>query len=246
MNTVLLQEIIRYNRLMDTMRVSLKSLQKALKGEVVMSSDLEAMADSLFNNLVPVLWESVAYPSLMALSPWVNDLVARAAFLQKWVDEGTPTVFWISGFFFPQAFLTGSLQNYARKTSLPVDAISFGFSVMDRRAEDLTEKPETGIYIHGLFLQGCRWDAVNWTLADSMPKELFTSFPPMWLQPTFEREQPEDGIYECPVYKILTRRGTLSTTGHSTNYVMPVEIPTNVPSKKWVKAGVALFAALNY
>jgi len=246
MNTVLVQEIIRYNKLLITMRTTLKDLQKALKGEMVMSSDLEAMADCLFNNLVPAVWEAVAYPSLMPLSPWVNDLVARCDFLTKWVAQGTPIVFWISGFFFPQAFLTGSLQNYARRSKKPVDAIAFDYKVVNKLAEEITEKPESGIYINGMFLQGCRWDPVNHTLADSQPKELFTSFPPMWLKPEYLREVPTTGIFKCSVYKTLTRRGTLSTTGHSTNYVMPVELPTNVDQQKWIKAGVALFTALNY
>ncbi len=40
--------------------------------------------------------------------------------------------------------------------------------------------------------------------------------------------------------------GTLSTTGHSTNYVVAVEVPTNEEQKHWIQRGVAMLTALNY
>ena len=77
------------------------------------------------------MWAKVAYPSLKPLAAWVPDLMKRIDFIQKWYDNNKPPVFWISGFFFTQAFLTGSKQNYARKTKIPIDAIDFSFQVMD-------------------------------------------------------------------------------------------------------------------
>ncbi len=65
--------------------------------------------------MVPTIWASRAYPSLMPLSHWVLDLERRLEFITNWIKHGKPNVFWISGFFFPQAFLTGTLQNFARK-----------------------------------------------------------------------------------------------------------------------------------
>lgn len=47
-------------------------------------------------------------------------------------------------------------------------------------------------------------------------------------------------------YKVVSRAGTLSTTGHSTNFVMFLELPTDRSEDDWIKAGVACFLALRY
>ena len=94
MNTVLVQEVIRYNRLIKTIIQTLKDLLKALKGLVVMSQQLEEMSISLYNNSVPKIWADKAYPSLKPLAAWVDDLVDRVKFIDGWINDGIPTVFW--------------------------------------------------------------------------------------------------------------------------------------------------------
>ncbi|KAG2485619.1 hypothetical protein HYH03_015682 [Edaphochlamys debaryana] len=257
MNTVLTQECIRYNALLEVMKRSLGETIKALKGLVVMSPELEGVAYSLYDNQVPELWASKAYPSLKPLSAWTVDLLERLAFIRDWVAAGTPSIYWISGFFFPQAFLTGTLQNFARKYTYPIDTVSFGFKVMDGLDEAHVPKggPEDGCFIRGLFMEGARWDSSTHVVSESRPKELFTEMPVIWLRPEQHRKKPLPdpcadnggvGVYDCPVYKTLTRAGTLSTTGHSTNFVMYLELPSDRPQGHWINRGVALFTGLAF
>lgn len=112
--------------------------------------------------------------------------------------------------------------------------------------QDVKEKPENGCICYGMYLEGCKWDYNTHMLADSDPKKLFVEMPLLYLKPIPERAIPDTGIYDCPVYKVLSRTGTLSTTGHSTNFVMWLELPSNMPQDYWIIAGVALFLALRY
>lgn len=109
-----------------------------------------------------------------------------------------------------------------------------------------TTKPEDGCYCFGMYMEGARWDDQTHAMADSMPKQLFTEVPLVHFLPKQNRKKPETGVYNCPVYKVLSRAGTLSTTGHSTNFCLWMELPSNEEESKWIVAGVAAFLALRY
>jgi len=102
MNTCLIQEVEKYNHLMRIMIIHLKNVQLALVGEVVMSAELDALATALFNNQVPFEWnEKNGFLTLKPLATWFNDLVGRVEFIDGWIKNGLPYVFWLNKFVFP-------------------------------------------------------------------------------------------------------------------------------------------------
>ena len=255
MNTVLTQELGRFNTLIRVVKQSLDDLSDAMAGKVIITSELESIVSRLLNNQVPEAWSKVCYPSRKPLMSWVRNLHSRLSFFQDWIENGPPTVYWISGFFFTQAFLTGTIQNNARKYSHPIDNLEFEFSVLDTVTKAggsfrSVAPPLDGCYIYGLFLEGARWESAAGAISESNPRELFTEFPVIWLKPVQKgsetsRRLKDKGLYACPVYKTTQRAGTLSTTGHSTNYVLTIKIPSRESEKHWVRRGVAMITQLD-
>mmetsp|Transcript_17941 Transcript_17941/g.24224 ORF Transcript_17941/g.24224 Transcript_17941/m.24224 type:complete len:1197 (-) Transcript_17941:106-3696(-) len=248
MNTVVCQELSKFNRLIGCVRNSLRSVEKVIKGLIIMTRDLEQMMNSLIFGTIPVMWKDIgkSYPSLKPLSSYVTDLLLRLEFFDMWLKSSPPHVFWLSGFFFTQAFVTGAKQNFARRYTIPIDAIQFETVMMPQ--PDYKSSPDDGVYTYGLFFEGARWDKRKRTLDESLPKVLFDDAPIIWFKPVKSiKALPIDRAtqYECPVYKTGDRRGVLATTGHSSNFVCFIVVPSVYPSEHWIGRGVALLTQLN-
>ena len=247
MNTVLKQELIRFVKLTSTMRSSLKQLQLAMKGLVVMSAELDAVAGSMAIGVVPDMWDKVSYPNLKPLAAYMTDLWERLEFFQNWIDNGAPVCFWFSGFFFQPSFMTGTLQNFARKYVYPIDSCTLEYIFQKDGKEDKNwTKPEDGAYTYGLKMEGARFNRETMLIDESFPKTLYDEMPVGLLRPCQKDKVEEYPHYECPLYKTLDRRGILMTSGHSTNFVMDCNTPSDKPEEHWILRGVAMFTALDY
>jgi dynein heavy chain len=234
------QEIDRFSILLSRMKSSLVNLDKAIQGTVVMSMELEMMFNDFLNNKVPAMWAKAGYPSLKPLSSWVPDLLLRLEFISNWLYNGPPMTYWLPAFFFPQGFMTATLQTYARKTATPIDTLAFKTHILDHFEEGVNEPPSDGVNIHGLFFQGAKWDFKKKMVDDSDPKVPIIKMPVIWLEPVIDKDAVDEKAYSCPLYKTSLRAGELSTTGHSTNFVLFLQLPSEVPQDYWIRRGAAL------
>uniref|UniRef100_A0A8C4Z8H0 Dynein, axonemal, heavy chain 2 n=1 Tax=Gadus morhua TaxID=8049 RepID=A0A8C4Z8H0_GADMO len=242
LNVVLLQEIQRYNALLDTIRSSLVELEKGIKGLVVMSSNLEETFNCIHDARVPPLWEK-AYPSLKPLASWTRDLCQRMDQFARWATTAHPPVlFWLSGFTFPTGFLTAVLQASARNNKVSVDTLSWEFVVATMDDSHLLSPPKDGVYIRGLYLQGAGWDKKGACLVEAEAMRLVCPIPTIHFRPTENRKKTAKSMYVCPCYYFPVRAGG----GGMPSFVVGVELKSGaVPPDHWVKRGTALLMSLD-
>jgi dynein heavy chain len=246
MGVFLSQEILRFNAMLGVMRSSLTNLQRAIKGLIVMSGPLEEMYNAFVFQKVPPQWEKNGYPCLKPLASWTEDHFSRLEFTQGWLVDGPPDGFWLSGFFFPQGFMTAVKQAFSRDYKIAIDTLMVSVVCQNFEKADITSSPKDGVYIYGLYLEAGRFDRKTMVIEESHPSELFAEMPVMHLLPCSVDEYDPAGTYSCPCYKTSLRFGVLSTTGHSTNQVCNFDIPTAVEASHWTRRGTAVLCMLDY
>lgn len=69
------------------------------------------------------------------------------------------------------------LQTKARKSQVPIDSLSFEFTIINLDEGEITAPPREGVYIKGLFLEGGGWDFEAGCLCEPEPMELIVPMP---------------------------------------------------------------------
>ncbi|XP_067457869.1 dynein axonemal heavy chain 11 isoform X1 [Thunnus thynnus] len=234
--SVCLQECERMNLLLAEIRKSLNELDLGLKGELTISSSMEALQAVLFSDSVPDSWSRLAYPSTKTLAQWFIDLMCSCRELDSWTQDFVlPAVVWLSGLFNLQSFLTAVLQSIARKNQWPLDKMTLTVDVTKKTKDDFGHPPREGAYIHGLFMEGARWDTQSGVISEAVLRDLTPAMPVLYVRAVPAEEQELKNTYECPVYRTKQRGPT---------YVWTLHLRNKQPPAKWIVAGVALLLSV--
>merc|ERR1711988_1879269 len=152
--------------------------------------------------------------------------------LTDWVVDLTlPRVVWIGGFFNPQSFLTAIMQSMARKNEWPLDRVVVATEVTKKAFEEVDMPSKEGNYVHGLSMEGARWDPSAGSVAPSLPKEMFFEMPVMLIKAIPVDKADFRDNFLCPVYKTQVRGYT---------FVWRANLKTKSPPETWILGGVAM------
>jgi dynein heavy chain len=234
LNIVLHQETLRYNFLLERVRSTLLALEKSSKGDRVLSLDLEAEGNQLLLGKVPAVWMQVSFVTVKPLAGFITNLIQRVSFIQNWIDNGQPKIFWLPGFFYPQAFLTSVLQNHARKYKVGMELLHFDHEVLKKKPNDY---PEFGCYVDGLIIEGAQYN--EGMIEEITAKDFLCYMPTVHFIPTTE-STIKPHVYHCPLYKTAARGAGPKSSKNSNNFIGNVKLKSEVPGDHWIRRGVAL------
>ncbi|KAJ3602266.1 hypothetical protein NHX12_030025 [Muraenolepis orangiensis] len=235
-SVVLQQELERFNKLVVRMGRSLAELQRALAGEVGMSSELDEVARALFNGHIPAIWRKLAPDTLKSLGNWMLHFNRRYSQYSSWVDEGEPNVMWLSGLHIPESYLTALVQATCRKNGWPLDRSTLYTQVTGYRTEEeVNDKPGQGCFVSGLYLEGADWDMEEGCLVRSKAKVLVVPLPVLRVIPIEAHHLSLKNTLRTPVYTTSMRRNAMGV-----GLVFEADLFTTKHISHWVLQGVCL------
>mmetsp|Transcript_28356 Transcript_28356/g.28139 ORF Transcript_28356/g.28139 Transcript_28356/m.28139 type:complete len:1100 (-) Transcript_28356:27-3326(-) len=234
---VLLQELERFNKLLQKMLESLTNLKRALNGEIGMSQELDDIATALFNGFLPQIWRNLAPQTEKNLVNWISHLKKRDAQYKEWEREKVePNAMWLSGLHIPESYLTALVQTTCRKKGIALDKATLYTDVTTMLTpEEVKEKPEDGCYIYGLYLEGARWNMQKNCLDLQKPKELVVEMPLVQVIPVEANKLKLRGTIKTPVYITQARRNAMGV-----GLVFEADISTDMHLSHWILQGVAM------
>lgn len=142
-------------------------------------------------------------------------------------------MFWMSGFFNPQGFLTAMRQEVARAhNGWALDQVTMYNEVTKIFPDGCKNSPKEGVFVYGLYLDGAGWDIKRAQLTESINKVLYTNMPIVHIYAINTVLPKTNALYECPVYK-KSKRTDL-------NYISPLWLNTIENSDHWILRGVAI------
>jgi len=233
---VLLQELERWNKLAIRMVSTLLDLQRALKGEIGMSDELDSLGDSLYNGFLPEPWRKLAPATEKSLGSWMVHFTRRHEQYEDWIQNSEPAVIWLSGLHIPESYNTALVQTTCRLKNWPLDKSTL-YTVVTQytAASQVPGHLESGSYVIGLSLEGAGWDIERSCLVPQKPKVLVVDLPILQIIPIEGSKLKLHNTFRTPVYVTQARRNAMGV-----GLVFCADLHTKEHPSHWVLQGVAL------
>ncbi|ETB59265.1 hypothetical protein YYC_03499 [Plasmodium yoelii 17X] len=245
-----LQEMERIQKVINLVKTNLNDIINAIDGSKIMVADLQNDTKCIYSQSIPKHWIYDASETEISwvcnnLNQWLNILNLRYEQIMNYFQNGKLKSYWLPGFFNPQGFLTSMKQEITRlnkKDQLSLDEVVLYADIKNFDIEKIKEYPEHGFYIHGLFIEGSKWNWQEGKLEESSPKVLCENMPVIHITVVSNKdkkikfiENNKSMFYNCPVYKYNVRTDKY--------FIFRIHLKTDVDPSIWKLRGTSLLCS---
>ncbi|EUD70891.1 hypothetical protein YYG_04015 [Plasmodium vinckei petteri] len=245
-----LQEMERIQKVINLVKTNLNDIINAIDGSKIMVADLQNDTKCIYTQSIPKHWIYDASETEISwvcnnLNQWLNILNLRYEQIMNYFQNGKLKSYWLPGFFNPQGFLTSMKQEITRlnkKDQLSLDEVVLYADIKNFDIEKIKEYPEHGFYIHGLFIEGSKWNWQEGKLEESSPKVLSENMPVIHITVVSNKDKKVKFIennkgmfYNCPVYKYNVRTDKY--------FIFRIHLKTDVDPSIWKMRGTSLLCS---
>lgn len=223
----------RYNavKLVQTIHSTLSSLSKVIRGTILLTSDVQKLANSLLLQETPLQWQA-SWEGPDDPIQYMHTIVGKGMALQGWVKKAESGSLLkedldLADLFHPNTFLNALRQQAARELKTSMDELKF---YCTWRGGIPTAK--TIVKICGLQLEGCSFDGSRLS-ENQRDSPTVCSIPPCqaaWIQKSSGAASSSD-VISLPVYTSATRESIVTF----------LDVPCSGDFTTWVQCGAALF-----
>jgi len=199
----------------------------------VPSTSLRSVLHELGTGSLPPALARISWPGV-SLATWSRMLGDRTHLWHSVSHRGLPLTLCPAALTNIKGLLAAIVSDHARDArntdNTPFEHWSPSLQVtkyMDM--SNVKEKPDQGVYLHGLWLDGAAWDAKEQCLKDPSPLHRFNALPVVHATATAMAAPGAEHKFECPCFR--SSRTELVGVAYLSSDVAPV---------KWILHGVAM------
>ncbi|TPX62627.1 hypothetical protein PhCBS80983_g00247 [Powellomyces hirtus] len=217
--------------LLRRIQADLAAISKVIRGTLLLTNDIVAVAHDLLNGETPKswlgIWEGPERPQ-----HFLRETMSNSLAVESWLErEGSGTLFQrpvkMAGLFNPVTFLNALRQQSSRMLTVPMD----GLRLTTTWGSSSSSSDSLSVTIDGLLLQGCAFDGKRLSEAHAEdPTFLAAPLCKVAWSPK-NNDQEARNILKVPMYTGPMRE----------KIICNVDMPVDGDKDTWILAGVALF-----
>ncbi|CAD8124635.1 unnamed protein product [Paramecium sonneborni] len=187
----------QFNYLIDIIKNDVKAITAYIKGETL-NDRLEEIINKLELDQVPQQWLELSEIYINKFTIWLNKIFEKGQFFSKWSSQ---KYFNLSHFKNPKHFLNLIKFEYALKLNCEIEELIFKQIFLKDHHQEIQTKPDQGVYIQGLIIQGGKFNDITKKLKVLGHLEFQSYLPVLHLIPVKKIDLQIGMVFHCPIFR---------------------------------------------